>query len=365
MGIQKLFHPHQVYAGPHMVWLPHNPPLHPQDVCNDNINYNHACRAAVESFGYTPAGLPWTKSLRRATKDATVIDEVCHNLPFVTLAFGRFAPNEVRVTFDGTPRPSTAELDALIGTEWERQVRKAKETGAVLFDGELLRYMGHAVRDDLPPGGRRLDLTVGPTSYRDFVGTNLYNSHRLEEFGWHRFSNPVGTTATLVSSDGKICYGRRSSSVAFHAGHVHTLGGALEIGDQDSSGKVKPFSSVQRELSEEVDLQPEDILDLWCSGLIRDNQICQPELLFEGTIRLTADELRERWRRAESKGEHEEIVTVPDASDALVPFITGCGPIAPVAIGALLLHGCHTWGKTWLRQAGVALSRRDAPNKPA
>ncbi|MFH1419383.1 MAG: NUDIX domain-containing protein [Planctomycetota bacterium] len=290
-----------------------------------------------------------------------MIDEAIDNLPFVTLAFGRFALSQIHVAFDDAPRPSTTELDELIATEWDRQVRMARESGAVLFDGKMLRYVDHTVQVDSASGDRILDLTVGPTGYRDFVGTNLYNSHRIKDFGWHRFSNPVGTTATLTSSDGQVCYGRRSSKVAFHAGHVHTLGGALEAKDQTSSGEADPFASVRRELAEEVALYPPDILDLWCSGLIRDKQICQPELLFEGTIRLTADELRERWRHAESKDEHAEIVTVPDTSDTLVPFITRCGPIAPVAVGALLLHGRHTWGEAWFRRAAVKLSGRTGP----
>jgi 8-oxo-dGTP pyrophosphatase MutT (NUDIX family) len=241
------------------------------------------------------------------------------HLPFVILAEGRFGPSQLR-------------------------------DGRLLYDGPSLRYVEHRVDPDPP----RFHLTVGPTSYRDFVGTNLFNRHRLDEFGWHRFANPVGTTATLVSADGLICYGRRSERVAYHASHVHTFGGALEGQDLSPEGQVDPFASLLRELREELSLRPDDLRDLICAGMIRDKEIHQPELLFEARLTLTADALRERWRSAESRGEHVEIVTLPDQPEAIVPFIKGCGPIAPVAVGALMLHGRACWGREWFDGARLA-----------
>jgi hypothetical protein len=40
-----------------------------------------------------------------------------------------------------------------------------------------------------------------------------------------------------------------------------------------------------------------------------------------------------------------------DDPDALIPFISGCGPIAPVAVGALMLHGQSLWGPQWYESA--------------
>jgi len=270
-------------------------------------------------------------------------------LPFVIDACGRFTPERVRVDFDPLPRPSTPELDALIAVEWDRQVALAKGTDRMLFNGELFRYVRHEVADK--QAGSVFHLTVGPTCYRDFVGTNLYNRHRLGEFGWHRFANPVGTTATLMSRDGLICYGRRSKRVSYHAEHVHTFGGALEASDRKPDGGIDAFASVARELTEELGLDPEEARDLVCVGLIRDKEIHQPEMLFEARLEMTADELRSRWQSAEAKDEHDEIVTLADQPEAIVPFIKACRPIAPVAIGALFIHGLLAWGREWFDQA--------------
>lgn len=291
------------------------------------------------------------------------------NLPFDILAFGHFLPKQVHVHLDPSPRPTTPQLEALIAEEWDRQIALAKHHGRELFNGSLMRYVDHAVTLDhavnqqtttaspnsprRQPAGSDLHLTVGPTCYRDFVGTNLFNHHRIEAFGWHRFANPIGTTATLTTRDGRICYGRRSARVAYHALHVHTFGGGLEASDRSPDGTIDPFASLCRELAEELNLARDELGDLLCVGLIRDKEIRQPEMLFEADLDLTADQLIGRWKSAQSRDEHDEIVTLSDTPEAIVPFIRHCGPIAPVAIGALFLHGRRRWGRRWFEDAAA------------
>jgi hypothetical protein len=270
-------------------------------------------------------------------------------LPFIIDACGRFDADHVRISFDPAPRPSTPDLEELIAQEWDRQLALAKGTDRMLFNGEQLRYVAHNVEK----GGQGdiFHLTVGPTCYRDFVGTNLYNRHRLNEFGWSRFANPIGTTATLISRDGLICYGRRSRRVSYHAEHVHTFGGALEASDRRTDGSIDAFASVARELTEELGLRPNETRGLVCVGLIRDKEIHQPEMLFEARLDVTADELRGRWETAEAKKEHDEIVTLNDRPEAIMPFIQNCGPIAPVAIRRYSYMAC------WPGEA-IGLSRQ-------
>lgn len=278
-------------------------------------------------------------------------------LPFVLDAVGVFPPSHVHVTTVDEARPSTAELERLIEVEWDRRMADAKANDRLLFNGPMLRYVSHATRRD-NCGVEHLDLTVGPTCYRDFVGTNLFNHHRLDEFGWHCFSNPIGTTATLLTRDNLICYGVRSSRVSYHASHVHTFGGSFEDRDRRADGSVDPFGSLTREIVEELGVVSDELHDLICVGLLRDREIHQPEMLFEARLALSADELRTRWESAESRDEHDGLVTLQNAPDEIVPFIQTCGLIAPVAIGALMLHGRLTWGQAWFDEASRRLCGR-------
>ncbi|MCA9255482.1 MAG: hypothetical protein KDA33_07580 [Phycisphaerales bacterium] len=272
-------------------------------------------------------------------------------LPFVIDAAGRFSPDRVAVTFDDAPRPTTPEIDALIAVEWERQTAIASREDRLLFNGPLLRYLSHRVALDAVGHPARFEMVVGPTNYRDFVGTNLFNHDRIGEFGWERFSNPVGTTATLMTSDGRICYGRRSAKVSYHAEHVHTFGGAFEEADRLPDGSIDPFASVAREITEELGIARDELIDLTCVGLVRDKEIYQPELLFEASLPMTGAEVEQRWASAEAKDEHDALVFLADAPDAILPFVQSCGPIAPVATGALFLRGLLQWGEPWFETA--------------
>jgi 8-oxo-dGTP pyrophosphatase MutT (NUDIX family) len=270
-------------------------------------------------------------------------------LPYEILAAGHFAPGEVHISWRDELRPTTPALDAAIAEEWERRSAEAKEKNQILFNGGMARYLAHRLN------GERLEIEAGPTDYRDFVGTNLYNGRRVNEWSWERFSNPIGTTGTIFSTDGMIVFGRRSARVAFHGGYLHTIGGALETDEVRADGTIDAFASTRRELHEELGLSQADITEMQCVGLIRDFQIHQPELLFEVRVSLSAEQLQARHTRADVEQEHLGLEWTPDDPGALVGFIHQAAPVAPVAIGALMLHGKLTWGEEWYGQASEEL----------
>ncbi len=274
------------------------------------------------------------------------------NLPFEILAAGRFTPAQLHVLYQPTPRATTPELDALIQSEWTIRKAEADAAGRLLFNGALLRYLSHDAQPD------RFQLNVGPTNYQDFLGTNLYQRHRLNDFGWHRFSNPVGTTATLIAEGGMLIFGRRSNQVAWHAGYLHTFGGALEEIDRGDAPTVDAFAAVRRELTEEAALAADDIKDLICVGLVRDREIHQPELLFEARINLPFAELLHRWRTAESANEHIGLAAVETHPAIIAPFLIQHAPIAPVAAAAIFIHGLHAWGADWFSKTANAWDAR-------
>lgn len=265
------------------------------------------------------------------------------------MAFGRFASSRLRTDFDPAPRPTQPAIEEMIAAEWDRRVEDARRRNVLLFNGALYRYVAH--RLDGAASAASIELVVGDTCYRDFVGTNLHNHHRLGEFPWNCYANPIGTTATLTTADGQIVYGRRSNRVAYHASHVHTFGGALEPSDRDADGRIDAFGSVIRELNEELGLNAGDVGEIVAIGLVRDHEIRQPELLFEADTRLSFTELVARWELARARDEHVELVALPAQPEAVVPFIRSCEPIAPVAVAGLLLFGRRRWGDGWYEQA--------------
>ncbi|HEY3246527.1 MAG TPA: NUDIX hydrolase [Phycisphaerae bacterium] len=274
--------------------------------------------------------------------------------PFVVEACGRFEPGQVRVEWIDQPRPTTALLETLIVDTWCEKQAHAAQNGQLLYNGALARLIALNVQSD-PGGARQLRLLAGPTDYRDFVGTNLYNAHLLATLGSEFFSNPIGTTAAVITSDGYLLYGRRNLRVAFHGGYLHTFGGGLEPADRDDDGTFDVFAALRRELREELHLAERDVAHLICTGVVRDVQIHQPEVLFDAYVGLPRREILERWDPEALHQEHQAIEFCHDEPDALVPFIHRAGKIAPVAIASLLLHGRLNWGQDWYESAAYVL----------
>ena len=272
------------------------------------------------------------------------------NLPFEIDVYGHYPPGMVRMNWLDQPAPAMPEIDRLVAQVWQEQVDIAKREGRRLFNGQLARYLRHRSCE------KSLVIDVGPTDYATFMATNLFNPHRAAELGWENFSNPMGTSATIITSDGHLIYGRRGTNVAFHQGYVHTIGGGVEANEVDTDGRIDVFASIRREINEEIAIAPEAIRELTCLGLIYDRHIRQPALIFDAIVAHSREELIHRIDAGDPEEEHEEFVSCADQPDAILRFIKQTNKIAPIAIGAALLHGRRRFGEEWFRETSQAIS---------
>ena len=265
--------------------------------------------------------------------------------PFLIDVSGQFRPGQLHVRWQDEPRPPHAALDSLVAKTWEEQTAACRQSGRLLFNGRLVRYLRHRVRDGV------LSIDAGPTDFANFLATNLLNWPRGQEFGWDMFSNPIGSSAVPITSDGRLLLGRRNQRVIFHAGYVHVIGGGLEAVDCREDGTADAFSAARRELIEELALAPEEIGEVLCLGMIRDPTIRQPELIFDAALHLTWDEVAARLDPNDPHQEHTKLLACPDEPDAILPFIRANAPVTPVAVGLLCFHGRLWFGQAWYDDA--------------
>ena len=277
------------------------------------------------------------------------------------LARGPFLPGAVATRLVRQPRPSTPALDAHIEAAWRSAVERAARDGHELFDGEVLRWIDGRVRER---GGRReLEMTVAPARYREFVGTNLDPTLRASFDGeapgttpaaaaaaatvhpWARFANAVGTSAVVVTSDGRLVAGRRSARVLGYAGCVHAFGGMLEATDAAAeSSEVDAFVGLLRELNEELGVAAAEISDPVLEGVILEPQIWQPELIFHAKVARTFAGLVDAWRGAPHRDEHDELIHFPLAPADPEAELRRAAPVSPIGRAALALY--------WSRRGG-------------
>src|SRR4051794_39453034 len=252
-------------------------------------------------------------------------------------AIGDWAPGDVRTRWVRPARVLPAEVRTVIDREWAEALARP---GVNLFDGPMCRLESwHA-----DAGGGRLELVLGPTSYKHFLGTNMRRPDLADQFGPTVLANPVGVSAIVQTSDGYLLLGRRNASVAYYPSRIHPFAGSLEPVDSgaDASGGPDPFAAVLRELAEELSFSPADVADLRCTGLVEDTALRQPELIFRAATPRTRAAVEAQVARDEH---HASVAT--EATEGGVGRLLQDAALTPVAIAALLLWGRLALGPGW------------------
>jgi hypothetical protein len=178
---------------------------------------------------------------------------------FDVLASGEWSPQRVTVTWSPSTRRILPEVECAIEQAWSAAQARL---GDKLFDGSMCRL------ECWSASGDRLDLTLSHTSYRAFLGTNLFNAHLADTFGREVLANPVGLSTALQTADGYLVLGRRNDSVAYYPNRVHPFAGALEPAEP-----TDVFAEIRRELREELSLADADLTTIRCVGLAEDRSL--------------------------------------------------------------------------------------------
>jgi len=260
-----------------------------------------------------------------------------------------FHPGEISQAWNGANRPTSPTVERFIRQAWEAQTALAAENPGSLFNGDLVRVIRVVVAE------KKLHFDLGSTCFRDFLGTNLLNASTVIKSDARYLADALGVSSIVLTSDGFVALGRRSDLVAYHAGFLHTFGGLVETTDRDESGEFDFFAAAVREMGEELNITSKDISTIVAMGVIRDRKIHQPELLFDVTISLSKTELSACFDSHSPAQEHTGIEFVHDDPDAVLPFLSRSGPVAPVAEAGLLIHGRRQWGSNWYEQACYVL----------
>lgn len=263
---------------------------------------------------------------------------------------GKFGRDQLDITWDSQPRQVSAALDAQFEETWQREMEQAVKRGAVLYNGELCRLIEFAAE------GNRLSLKLGPTNFREFLGTNLVRAHLRYVHGPEVLANPVGVSTAVTTSDGFVLLGRRSQKVVFNAGKIHPIGGMLDPVPQ--GGVPDPFASILQEMQTETSVAPDMIESIVCMGLVRDKRIVQPELVFDAKLNVDAATLRKMAASASDAHEHDNLMLLMDYPSSVITFMEKHDEVlTPVAMATLLLHGLRHWGSGWFASARGYLQR--------
>jgi 8-oxo-dGTP pyrophosphatase MutT (NUDIX family) len=203
-------------------------------------------------------------------------------------------------------------------------------------------------------GDGSLQLTLSRTSYRLFFGTNLRCARELAgRYGREVMANPVGLSVGLVSADGFVLMGRRNVAVAYYPERIHPFAGSLE--PREPVERVDVFEDAMRELAEEVGLRGEDVDEMHCAGIVEDQTLLQPEMIFLARCRRGRAEIEGQLDRAE----HREVWAVEARVEAVErALVEERAEMTPVGVGTLLLWGRDSAGEEWFGREAARVAAR-------
>lgn len=231
------------------------------------------------------------------------------------LASGAWPEGFVVTGYDPAARRKTdVRVESVIAERWAQATSEAASHGKLLFAGPQCRLVRHECL------GGRLRLALGPTDYREFLGTNLQWRRIHELVGEQELAaylaNALAVCAAVHTADGRLVIGKRSQRVMEHPGRWHVPGGNVDPDSHVRAGVVDVFCAARAEIHEELGCA-EDRVSLTCLGLIRPLDSLKPELLFLADVRHTGAELL----GLANDSEHDELLCLPDAPAEILAFL--------------------------------------------
>jgi 8-oxo-dGTP pyrophosphatase MutT (NUDIX family) len=257
-------------------------------------------------------------------------------LAFDMLVMGSFPESAVHASWSDRPLTKSAKVAHLISASWASATLEAAALGRDLFAGAMTRLLGWRVNGDA------LTLELGPTDFREFVGTNLRHPELAERFGRDALANPLGVSVAVLTSDGQLVVQRRSEQVFEYPGFFHVCGGNVEPIDVAGPSAPGVFAAVRRELEEELGIGSEKIARLTCLGLAENRETVKPDLLFVAEVTLPAAAFH-----ATRNEEFSTLVFIEGEAALTTCLIEDRQRFTPPGMACLLATGRHAYGEPW------------------
>jgi isopentenyldiphosphate isomerase len=240
------------------------------------------------------------------------------------------------------------------------RLTEAERNSAVVFNGPTYSLRGYnlAVNDPVTES-TDLKLLLGSTCFYDYLATNLSIAHGdipqdvlesmsaldIEHLG---LSNQLAVNFSVITSDGKLMFQRRSTRVANFPGQLgNGVNGTMQrgtdghVGDETEAGTPDAVAAVIRECHEELGIIPPRS-DIKVYGIAVDHRYYQPLLVGEIQIQATFDQIRSAamaWAR--DKFEYSSFECIPLTPESVCKSLVtdAWAPVAALtSLGTIVQH---------------------------
>lgn len=225
---------------------------------------------------------------------------------------------------------------------WDSYLKQNPESS--LFNGILCRLISYNFNNS------PIKLTLGPIQFK----THFFSIKKGIKFAETLGENPkmgLGVSTTVVTSDDKILFMKRSDTVASNPGDFDVFGGHIDPESHRSqSGDITtpdpfmaitpdPFEAIRLELTEEINVKPDQIESLEGVGLIQNQLNKQFELIFSCFTKTDAETIIKDAEYASDRSEYSHIIRIPNDAEKLGKIcIKYASEFSPSGLGSLWFH---------------------------
>lgn len=249
---------------------------------------------------------------------------------FHILFTGRFLYHQVQIHWDAQKRVLPADLTTQIDNFWNEHILQTPKSQFV-FNGALCRL------NKWQTAPNSLHLYLGRTDYKELLFTNHLFRQGKSHLEFEYRSNALGVSAVVTSSDNQLILIKRSQRVGENPGVYDVLGGHIHPEEHTRNGIPDPFSAIEEELHEElnVSFEREAIV---CIGLLETTTTKKPELIFQAQSDRAAKDIL-KTGLSNPAPEIGDILALPNERGAIHTFLEKeRNQISPSAFGALRMH---------------------------
>ena len=235
--------------------------------------------------------------------------------PFKILFSCVYSHTPVRAMLTDKSRLSNPEVDKIIRKTWARFADRSKSRDFSLFSESLCSLIRYTETE------KGAELTLGRTSYEEYLGTNLKNPWIHGKYGNEYLANPLGVNALLITSDRKVVLGTRKKNLAVDHSMADVFGGYFFITPEaEREPEVDLFEEAKYKVLRFFNIRPDNITEVTCLGLIRHRTTLKPEILFTAAVNVSSADLLEKNAQRAPDQKYTDWVALDDDADTLKDY---------------------------------------------
>src|SRR5205085_10942127 len=125
------------------------------------------------------------------------------------------------------------------------------------------------------------------------------------------YSNALAVCSVVETNDAHILLDKRRG-VDVYNGRYHVIGGFFER-ELDMTTRPDPFQAIRREIREETGIQPVDIQEQYCLGVVYDVATPHGEICFLTRLNIPLGEVQKRTPEEDEIKELRSLAVTPES----------------------------------------------------